>query len=214
MAKLKDRWQKFLKETRFGRFLKSYAGYDDLAAIILIIIGGLYYWNSGPIPYHEGLHNFYEKIHIDLIGIGLTVLIISNAVEAVSIQAEKRKLILQMGSPDNSFAREAMRQLKQKHWLHDGSLEGAYLKSAHLKGANLRGAHLQGVDLKYANLQGADLTKANLEGADLRIAHLEGVDLREAMYDNETHWRFAEYDKETKWPNEDFDPEAKGGVLV
>jgi uncharacterized protein YjbI with pentapeptide repeats len=210
MAKLKDRWQKFLKETRFGRFLKSYAGYDDLAAIILIIIGGLYYWNNGPIPYHEGLHNFYDKIHIDLIGIGLTVLIISNAVEAVSIQAEKHKLILQMGSPINAFAVESLRQLAQNNWLYDGSLKGsnliranlegaelggahlerAQLREAHLKRADLKGGHLEKANLTAAFLEGADLIGADLEGADLRYANLErailmivnlkGVDLREA----------------------------------
>ena len=205
MAKLKIIFQGPIIErtdlrSRFYSFMKDYAGYDDLVAIILIIIGGLFYWNNGPIPYHEGLHNFYENIHIDLISIGITVMIIGNATEAVSIGAEKRRLILQMGSPDNAFAIEAVRQLAQRYWLYYGSVKGAYLENAnlegahlwnahleqailskaHLEGANLNDAHLKGAYLENANLEGADLWNAHLEGAWLIEAHLKGADLKRA----------------------------------
>ena len=103
---------------------------------------------------------------------------------------EKKRLILQMGSPFNESAVEAARQLEHRGWLEDGSLKGADLSAAqlegadlfkaHLEGAFLSHAHLEGASLRWAQLEGAVLFKAHLEGADLIAAHLEGASLRYA----------------------------------
>jgi len=178
MEKLKRVWSKF-KATKFARFIKNYFGLDDAIALFFGLVGVLFYV-KGPIPYHEGLHNFYDRIHIDLMILAATVLIIGNANQYIQRQAEKRNLIIQMGGSDNGIARGAVRQLRIRGWLTDGSLKGADLQRAHLEGADLGEAHLEGTDLGEAHLEGADLWKAHLERAHLCGAHLEGADLRKA----------------------------------
>ena len=178
MVKLRTAWEKF-KQTKFYRSLKEYAGLDDLIAIIITLIGGLYYWKNGPLPYHAGWHTFYERIHVELIGIGITVLILGNTNQAIRTKQEKRRLILQMGSPDNGFAREAVRQLMARGWLYDGTLTlmKTDLARANLAEAALDGVHMAWVCLMEAHLEKADLREAHLEGAILWEAHLEGADL-------------------------------------
>ncbi len=232
MEKKKSAWEKFTN-TKVIKTLKEYWGIDDWIALGIALVGVLYYWKNGPLPYHPGWHEFYEKIHVELIGIGITVLILGNANQAIRTKQEKRRLILQMGSPDNSFAREAVRQLRARGWLFDGTAKGVDLIVANLEGADLREAHLEGADLieadlkranlRFAYLEGAlllgthmeeaNLRFAHLEGADLIEAHLEMADLREVMYDDKTIWTETKYNKDTQWP-EGFDPEAAGCILV
>jgi len=177
--KLKGKWKAFLG-TRFGRFLKQYIGWDDGLAIVLVFIGALFYGKNGFLPYNEAWHQFYKEIHAELIGIGITVLIISNANQALKIKSEKRRLILQMGSLDKGFAIEAARQLQQRGWLFDGTTKRAFLRWANLEGALLKGAHLEGVDLVSANLRNTYLYGANLEGAYLRLANLTEANMEHA----------------------------------
>lgn len=171
------------KQTKFCRTFKEYAGLDDLIAVIITTIGALYYFKNGFLPYNAGWHAFYERIHVELIGIGITVLILGNANQAIRTNQEKHRLILQMGSPDNGFAREAVRQLKTRGWLYDGTLKKADLVGANLDGANLRKANLIEADLLEAHLEGSDLTEARLEGANLLGTYLAGAELTEANLD-------------------------------
>ena len=97
---------------------------------------------------------------------------------------EKRTLILQMGSPTNSFAIEAVRKLRANGGLQDGTLEGANLSGANLQNADLSDADLKGVDLSKANLQDVVFTKANLEDANLNKANLNGGKFSEANLKN------------------------------
>ena len=145
----------------------------------------------------------YSNAGVELLSIGLTVLVIDSLnrrqaekeriviEEANRQRAEaerKAELILQLGSPDNGFAREAARLLRHKGWLTDGSLQGASLIEANLQGEDLFGANLKGAKLLEANLQGtylydanlqeAELSGTNLQGADLQIANLQGANLR------------------------------------
>ena len=166
---------------------KSYIGWEDYLGGAILLLGVLGLIN-GPIPHIPWLTNAYQRISPELIGIGITVLIIDNANEAIKRREEKKRLILQMGSPDNAFAIESARQLRERKWLYDGSLHGANLEDADLRKADLRkanledakvmGADLRGAILEDANLRGADLRIANLEGAYLGRANLEGADLR------------------------------------
>lgn len=141
--------------------------------------------------------DFYANASTELISIAFTVLIIDWLNHRSLDKYQKRSLILQMCSPDNVVAVEAVRQLRQNGWLTDGSLKGANLKEANLQSADLEGAILQGAILCNANLQGAKLSKANLryvdfyeaklhkaslEEADLQGARLEEADLSEADF--------------------------------
>jgi hypothetical protein len=178
-ARLKRSWEA----------IRSYIGY---IAVGLFVLGALGYF-EGPIPYVAHLTDFYLDLRAGLIGIGIMVLIIN---EMYRRREEKRRWILQMGSPDNAVAIEAARQLRAKHWLFDGYLRGAILRGADLHmadlhSANLRyaslsetnlfGANLSGFDLRGADLREAKISQTDLSGADLRYADLSGAVLSEAI---------------------------------
>jgi uncharacterized protein YjbI with pentapeptide repeats len=179
--------KKSIKDTKFSRMLQDYWGVDDWIGLGLAAAGVFYYLFKGMLINYPGWHTFYESIHAELIGIGVTVLILGNANQHMRIQQEKRRLILQMGSPDNSFAREAVRQLKfnKIKWLKDGSLNfinlsEADLSGAHLEKANLRKSNLRHTILNETNLWLANLNEAHMENAFLNDAKLRGANLNKA----------------------------------
>jgi hypothetical protein len=166
---------------RHWKNIKSYLGWEDMIAVLLILLGVFGYF-QGPVPYIPHLTDFYLDFRSDLIGIGITVLIIDNVNEMYRRRAEKERLILQMGSPEHGFAIEAARQLHNRGWLD--SLEGANLSKAdlsntHLSNVNLSRSNLLGVNFSGASLIGANLSKANLRLALLRKTDLRGANLSE-----------------------------------
>lgn len=176
-----------------SKTLKTYYGWEDGIAVLLLIYG-IYSFLMHPTV------SFFVEFRAELLGAGIATLLIGNASQAAQIREEKKRLILQMGSPDHGFAIEAVRQIRQQGWLKDGSLKGANLyranlSEAELEGANLSkaklseanlseatlwGANLGGASLGHANLNRAWLWDANLSGAILSGANLNGADLRGA----------------------------------
>jgi uncharacterized protein YjbI with pentapeptide repeats len=171
--------------------------WPDLLGALLMVVG-LVGYIDGPFPYHPFWTHLYQEVRSDLVGMGLAVLIIDNANQMIATRQEKRRLILQMGSPDHAFAVEAARQLNQRGWMQDGTLRGAFLDEANLEGifmsganlqnarlvdANLQGAYLWGANLQNANLVGANLMSANLQGAKLQNARLQNAKLQNARLD-------------------------------
>lgn len=149
--------------------------------IIALLIGVLGYINqySGlfkPIPLFE---EFYANLSTELVSIALTVLVIDKLNDRRVIQQEKDALILQMGSPINSIAREAVRMLRTRDWLTNGTLRGANLRWADLQNAYLSKANLSDADLFRARLNGVHLQWSNLEGAkglkDEQLVHLHNL---------------------------------------
>lgn len=197
MQKLKLSCEKFLN-TGFTRFFK-YKIFNNpkffeiliyIIASLLLLIGLLRYW-EGPLPYNSKWDNFYTNIHAELIGIGVTILAFNSLSHLSQIQMEKRRLILQMGSPDNSFAIEAVRQLRSRGWLLNGTLnkadlsganlQGAELALAHMKEANLMSTHLEDAYLAMAHVEGGKLMEAHLDNAHFEMAYLRDADLRWAQ---------------------------------
>jgi len=126
------------------------------------------------------------NVSTELASIAITILVVDALYEHRETEREKRRLILQMGSPDNAFAREAVRALHSHEWLYDGSLKRANLGGANLQGAmlndaNLQGAHLVGANLQKAFLWSAKLQETNLSGAKLQGATLNGAKLQRAF---------------------------------
>lgn len=147
--KIKLKWL----STRMGKWCKEYIGWDDYLAFFILLLGVLGYI-VGLTPNMSGWGAFYFDIRSELIGIGVSVLIIANAGQWISREQEKKRLILQMGSPDNAFALEATRQLEDWGWLLDGSLIGANLYRADLRKANLYRANMSRAELAKADLRG------------------------------------------------------------
>lgn len=143
-----------------------------------LILGGVGYLithNINSIDFlEEFTQDFYANISTELFSLALTILILDKLYEGRANEEEKRRLILQMGSPDNTFAIEAVRQLKVKGWLFDGSLCNA----------NLQEANLMGADLTYADLSGSNLSKANFRSASLAYINLSSCELISADFQN------------------------------
>jgi|GEM_PF-1559993 len=132
------------------------------------------------IPAYKPIQTeFWQGISTELVSaavagslLGMIILIFQ---QYQSIQNRKSDLILQMSSPDNAFAIEAVRQLRDEGWLFDGTLHNANLSVANLQGANLKFANLRNVNLSRANLLDANLEQANLQDANLERANLQDV---------------------------------------
>jgi hypothetical protein len=128
--------------------------------------------------------DWWQGFSTEMFGAIMTTIFLGLVVGLVqqneNVESQKQALILQMGSPDNSFAIEAVRILRSKGWVEDGTLHEAWLSEANLQDVSLEFANLQGADLSDANLEGAILVGANLEGAILHRANLQGADLTDA----------------------------------
>ncbi len=124
------------------------------------------------------LREVYSNFGIEMISIALTVIVIESLNQRRSERERKTELILQMGSPNSLFAIEAVRILRQKGWLQDGTLYRANLREANLQGADIAGAVLRDADLRFAKLQQTYAGYAVLKGAVLSSATLEASDLR------------------------------------
>lgn len=144
--------------------------------------------------------NFWQGISTELFGAVITtvcfgiVLLIFQQFQA--IQNRKADLVLQMGSPDHSFAVEAVRQMAERGWLGDGTLRDRIFHNLDLADTSLYAADfwhaffydsdLSGVNLEEANLQRVGFSNTNLSGANLRAANLIGADFSGAVLSAET----------------------------
>jgi len=131
------------------------------------------------------LQDFYANFSTELFSLAITILIVDKLYENRATAEEKKRLILQIGSPNNAFAIEAVRQLRVKGWLYDGSLRDSILSYANLEGADLSYADLQGATLNNVNLKSASLHNCNfaecyLVAADFRGANIETVNFKKA----------------------------------
>ena len=143
---------------------------------------------NGPVPYPPipaSLVELHQDLAVELVGIGITVLVVDYAYEKSLEIEEKRKLTIQLGSRDNNLTKEAARGLKVRGWIDKGVLVGAELSDARLvdvdlQNADMREAILNRAELNNADLTDADLRKANLEDAELIEACLVRADLRGA----------------------------------
>lgn len=149
-----------------------------LAAALL----GLAHYLPLPALPRPRLLRLHADVAPELIGIGITLILIDWAVARRQREELKAQLIRQMGSAIRDVAVPAARELAHHGWLYDGSLDGAQLRGADLSGADLpraklNRANLAGANLKEALLIGAALSGASLDDATLTGAHLLGADL-------------------------------------
>lgn len=187
MKKLRD----FLKRCQVE------ASFAIIVGLVSFVIGLVF-----TINWRTLLPEFLENLGPELVGIGITVLVIDTANQRRDKQAEirldKKRLVREMSSPDNATALRAVQELKDNGWLYDGSLARKrfhYMRAivpedinkpsgANLRRANLSSADLRSVEFFDANLQGADLSRAILQGANLEGAYLEEATLVEANLEN------------------------------
>src|SRR6266498_2535332 len=157
-----------------------------LALVLVVSITGLGYLIQrngldGEPAIGAILADFYVNVVIALASIAIALLVIDSLNVRSAEEQLKAKLIRELGNTDHGIALQALRELRARRWLEDGSLRGANLMKANLRRAYLTGGDLQGAYLAKANLEEADLQGANLRGADLRGANLRKADLQEAI---------------------------------
>ena len=132
-------------------------------------------WVLCDCAWGEWLANALISVGPELAGIVIGVVTIDYLNERRQDKQLREQLILQMGSKNNDVTDTAIRALRARGWLEDGSLKGAFLPAPNLEEAILKDANLEGAYLIAANLEGALLSGSNLKGADLREANLEGA---------------------------------------
>lgn len=130
---------------------------------------------TNPVTWKMFVTDIYANAGAELFSIALTVLIIDRLNSKRTKNDEIRRLLLQMGSPNNSFALEAIRLLRQEVNLSDIDFSRIDLERADLTNANLASINMNNVFM-----QRAKLVKANLGSASLRNAKLAGIDLTNA----------------------------------
>jgi hypothetical protein len=168
------RWQ-FLQ-----RYIPTRIAAFSFLLIGVLIVGIGYAATQGGFDWHTLVAEIYSNLGIEFVSIAITVLVVDRLNQRQSIFERRTDLILQMGSPDNAFAIEAVRLLRQRGWLVDGSLRGANLAKANLAGADLSKADLRGVNMVEAHLEEAQLNNADLREASLGFAQLRGANLSHA----------------------------------
>lgn len=178
-----------------------------LAVAIFVTVFGYVLTHGGTFNLITFVQDFYANAGVEMFSIAITVLVVDRLNERQTIREHKWELIVQMGSPDHAFAVEAVRIIRLKGWLTDGSLRGhdfskadlhdvdlshadlreATFFKANLDHALLNNSDLRGASLGFASMKGAFLVSANLEHAHLGGANLEGADLRDTdLIDAET----------------------------
>lgn len=169
---------------------------NNLWRIVVIIIFVLLAIWALTLIYYEEFRSVELVVANSTVGMWLTVALKSMGPELAGIVVgvvtidylnEKRQdeqvrqqLIMQMGSVHSDVVDTALRAVKARGWLYDGSLSKAVLAGANFTGADLAMAHFRSADLAMANMSGADLWKANLAEALLWDTNFQGAQLTEA----------------------------------
>lgn len=160
MRKLNQFWQRFVNSWTTRR-----VAIILLALALLSIVLGSINQYGNDISLGSFIGDFYANAGTELVSIAITVLVIDALNERRATQQEKDALILQMGSPINSVSREAIRKLRTRGWLKDGTLRGASLSWANLQNAFLSDANMADMTFYRTKLHGAHLQWSNLQGA-------------------------------------------------
>lgn len=155
---------------------------------LLIFLLGIFIVRQGFVTLYDNpqqtwtqlLRDLYADGGAELISIAVIAFILDWLARRRSMRERKRDLIIQVGSPDNDFAREAVRHMRRRGWVMDGTLAGADLKGANLEHVDLWGGDLTRADLSGANLHEARLMGVNFSRATMTRTILSGADMEEA----------------------------------
>lgn len=159
----------------FVRKSSEIAGGVLLVTGLIIGVRGFFYLYPEGFSLRKVSSDFYANVSTELISIAITVLIIDVINQQRSKQEELSDLKWQMSRKDNVLALEAVRRLRGKKWLIDGSLKGVDLSRANLSNAKLFRADLEGANFERTKLNNAFLKQANLRNANITIEQLATV---------------------------------------
>jgi len=135
-------------------------------------------------PLYNFVNGFYTNVSTELVSIAITVLVIDYLYQRREDEQLKYRLVWEMGSKDQGFALRAVKELRARKWLFDGTLKNQDLSYANLEGADLKEADFENATLIHANLKGAHLEEGNLKNANLAEAVLHDAHLEESVFQN------------------------------
>ena len=141
--------------------------------------------------------DFYANILTELLSIAFTILIINALYDLRDQNNEKKNLRLQMSSPDNAFAREAIRKLKLRGWFYEilSKIKEGELRGANLCNEDFSGISFENLDLSDSKLCGvnfarvifngvilckAEVKHSNLIGAEFKLSNLAQADFSDS----------------------------------
>src|SRR5574341_357031 len=108
--------------------------------------------------------DLFLNIGTELVGVFFTVLVIDQIYRREADRAERTRLIRELGSPDNSIALKAARELEGRNWA------GKYLARINISGANLDTIELSLLLFDGSNLSGVSMRNSRTLILDLRNA--------------------------------------------
>jgi hypothetical protein len=198
-----ERWENRAKQLAHKSPLRRLAdNIVPIAGILALVIGGKLilegYFDSGfLINLEDDQQNFWADVGMQLIGIAATILVIDRLYQQQQKNQLKQDLIIDMGSPVNDVARQAITVLWSRGWLQNGSVCGAKIWDANLKDADLGECDLRGINFWRSDLRNARLW-SDLRGANLFDCDLEGAKFHDDEYGT------AQFDETTVLPDGTF----------
>lgn len=168
------------ESSRWEEIVEIWRTYPPLYALAGFLVGVLMFPAIFVIS-TDAVH-LLENLVPEAFGIAFTVFLIDSLyarrARQQQIQELKEQLIREAGSPANTMALHAIKELRNHKWLEgeQGLLKGKDLMDAALQKAKLAEACLYKTDISYA-----DLTEANLYMCDMRLANLWRANLRNAI---------------------------------
>lgn len=161
-----------LEEQRAIR-VKNKSTYQLLGAVLVLLVG---IWIGS--QRYQNDSGFETNLYTELLSIGVTVFILdrlnARRTKDEARRQRKQELFLQLGSPSNDFALEAIRQLEIEGWLEEA------LQKKDFPRANWQDVVLPETDFTKADLFRINLTNANFEGFDFTNAGLWEANLTNA----------------------------------
>lgn len=165
-------WYRISKPFKvFGNFLGKIFSIYRVALLLIIVALAIWYFTKTDIS------ELWPNIIPELLSIAITVFIIDTIYRRRSDEENKKVLVQKLGSQNNAVSSEALKEIGARGWMHDGTLEGAFLTSANLDGNSITGADLRGAHLSFASLRDTTLFETDLEGAFMDKVDLQGASL-------------------------------------
>jgi len=207
----RQQFKEFIMKKLIYRNLKSFISQQIVSIVIIFTACIFLFLGIYLLRFTKSNEDLAASLAPEFIGIGITILFIDTLYNYRTSQQEKKVLLRQLASSNNSAAADAWHIVKGLGWFRSGILQGIDLSGANLRylvlcnakldranftGADLSNANLSpariaksangelmwsGSDSEAASLEDAKLVSANLQGAELFLANLQKANLFNAI---------------------------------
>lgn len=145
-------------------------------SIVILLLGFTHLHSQSSDKLTNLVQDLYANGGAELLSIAITVLIIDTLNKKRSEDERKRELILQMGSPSNDFAIEAVRLLDHHNWVKDGSLRKQFFTYANLENVILLAADFSHSTIIESTFKNAELEDTTFHGCRFEYCNFENIE--------------------------------------